>query len=421
MSTPTANIPSWATDANFASGPDVGYPTRLEPSEAVKGQGYVGKTKISAQTDNWRAGATSDWLRYLSPIQLRNWHAVLPAYRILEIEGSATSLQPYAAYSGFWWVGATNNQLESTGSVVVIPANTSTSGDLRGHSEIMADGAKRISSVAISESGVVVAAGDHNDGATTTVVWVGTTTGGTLTAVTIDNYVYVPIKVVWTGLYFLALPAHGDAITSGAEYWFSPDGTNWYEDSFNSIGITATLLHCVVGLPETVAMGFCDSSVVLVSSDSGDNWTVTDTGDTGTCTVGLCWTGAGWMAIGADNKLRQLVGSTWVEIGTISGLPEQGGSYYTSDRGYWGNMLASDGSRALVRPVEVDGAGLSVAWSLDLGTTWTTEPIAHTFSSGHRYMPRGVCYGGGEFLLLADGPNSDGDAYISQVWASLRL
>lgn len=65
MSKPSATV-SWSTDTNYATGPETGVSTRLEPSGGVKAQGFIPTEEVPARWLNWALGALGDWTAYLN-------------------------------------------------------------------------------------------------------------------------------------------------------------------------------------------------------------------------------------------------------------------------------------------------------------------------------------------------------------------
>jgi hypothetical protein len=64
MSKPTGTFPSHATDSLYATGPDAGTVTRVEPSAGELAEGAVRGTAPAAQKFNWLTGKICDWLAY---------------------------------------------------------------------------------------------------------------------------------------------------------------------------------------------------------------------------------------------------------------------------------------------------------------------------------------------------------------------
>lgn len=66
MAMPVDNF-EWASDANYASGPDVGTPTKVAPSAGEIDSGFVRGTAAVAQHMNWILGTQiKSWLTYLA-------------------------------------------------------------------------------------------------------------------------------------------------------------------------------------------------------------------------------------------------------------------------------------------------------------------------------------------------------------------
>lgn len=59
-------VVSWATDATYATGPEVGDPPRLEPSSGFKAQGFIATEEAAARHMNWALGQLGDWTAYVN-------------------------------------------------------------------------------------------------------------------------------------------------------------------------------------------------------------------------------------------------------------------------------------------------------------------------------------------------------------------
>lgn len=61
---------SWATDTNFASGPDSGLPTKEtpDPSAGVIAQGFLPGSPLAGPRLNWLANKLASWTEYLAAI-----------------------------------------------------------------------------------------------------------------------------------------------------------------------------------------------------------------------------------------------------------------------------------------------------------------------------------------------------------------
>lgn len=64
MAKPT-KVPTWATDANYSNGPEVGTPTKADPGAGVQAEGYIPKTRLPAQVINWWQNLVGQWTSWL--------------------------------------------------------------------------------------------------------------------------------------------------------------------------------------------------------------------------------------------------------------------------------------------------------------------------------------------------------------------
>ncbi len=67
-----ASVPSWATDANFSSGPESGSPTKVEPSSGAKAQGQVPGQPYRGPRMNWLFNLLCQWATYLNNLPTDN-------------------------------------------------------------------------------------------------------------------------------------------------------------------------------------------------------------------------------------------------------------------------------------------------------------------------------------------------------------
>lgn len=70
MTARPADLPEWASNTNYDSGPDAGTVTRVKPSAGELGNGFINGVANSpdAQAFNWIGGSLSDWVTYLAEL-----------------------------------------------------------------------------------------------------------------------------------------------------------------------------------------------------------------------------------------------------------------------------------------------------------------------------------------------------------------
>lgn len=73
-SRPIGNLPSFATDDLYTSGPDFGLATKLEPLTGEKAQGYQRDQRPPARKFNWILNKVSAWVSHLANLAVYNWH-----------------------------------------------------------------------------------------------------------------------------------------------------------------------------------------------------------------------------------------------------------------------------------------------------------------------------------------------------------
>ncbi len=64
MARPTT-LPDWATNANFATGPIIGQPTKVAPVSGMVQDGFVPADYLRAENVNFQIGNHADWINYL--------------------------------------------------------------------------------------------------------------------------------------------------------------------------------------------------------------------------------------------------------------------------------------------------------------------------------------------------------------------
>src|SRR5690606_7875264 len=64
MAKPT-KVPTWATDADYSNGPEVGTPTKADPGAGVQAEGYIPQTRLPAQVINWWQNLVGQWTSWL--------------------------------------------------------------------------------------------------------------------------------------------------------------------------------------------------------------------------------------------------------------------------------------------------------------------------------------------------------------------
>ncbi|HVJ27421.1 MAG TPA: hypothetical protein VM493_07745, partial [Vicinamibacterales bacterium] len=61
-----SDLPEWASGATYATGPDAGTATKIEPSAGEKADGNVRGTAPSPQKFNWWMNLVSEWVEYFA-------------------------------------------------------------------------------------------------------------------------------------------------------------------------------------------------------------------------------------------------------------------------------------------------------------------------------------------------------------------
>lgn len=416
MPSPNVRIPTWATDPAVVGGTEDGQPVRVEPSAPIKGQGYKADQPIAARYDNWRAGATGDWLTYLAPILLRNWELVLsegeiggitapilaPGMAVIERQvrllGSDNNSDGYAAH-------ITPQGPRSSGVLVRSVGNVSEFSQL----------------VSIATNGTAwIAGGRNNTTATDTRLVKGTeATWPAWDPEVLSATLGTAAKVIWTGSQFVAF--HPTLWQDGVKYYTSSDADTWTERTVNSSAAAKNFGWPVVNPSGQLALYFTNENTVLFSDDHGLTWLATyPAGSEGL--TGLCWTVRGWTAVSRTGNVYWYTGGAWVTLDGGLDYAFDSGQQTTSAGKYFGNQIASDGGRFCVVPAESPSRGLGVYWSIDCGETWTLDWLS---ASGHDTYPPsvrgGVSYQDSRFWLICEVVNAAGSGTAYNVFRSIRL
>jgi len=424
MSTPNARIPTWATDSVVASTYlDAGLPVRVEPSEGTKAQGFIGGQAVSAAEDNWRAGASCDWLNYLAPIQARSWRRDGHAIPWTGASDVRFNPAPASIGSGTWllpgWVSGSFKAAVSLNW----PAPQNAALEVSEASRLSVTGASlAFTSVGVAGSVICYGVSAAGSAATVVQVYLGTVTGATVTQKLLSTDFYAPTRVAASGSVIIVLNAAAAAWIDGGHYWVSTDsGTTFVQKTITGSPVAKTVGHIVANPSGAFVIAMWDDDVIVFVSDYGNSLTYTGTPGSAGFT-GLAWRGDGWIALTRSEKyLVRWTGSVWATIATLSVGPPNIGSVPVSGLVLEGNMLACDGGRLLCVPTEQSGVGLGMAWSIDSGETWHYDTLCQTYSTSHRAHPIAIAYGGGEFLLLVDVPNLDGSGTACEIWKTCRL
>lgn len=67
MAAKPSDVPQWATDANYTTGPVPGTPTKVTPNAAIRAEGDVPATPSFAQRWNWWKNLVGQWLDFINP------------------------------------------------------------------------------------------------------------------------------------------------------------------------------------------------------------------------------------------------------------------------------------------------------------------------------------------------------------------
>ena len=424
MTTPATTLPSWATAATYAAGPDTGLSVRLEPAGATKSTGHVADTRTAARTANWIEGALCDWVSALAPVAYCSWNR---DWDCLLVAGATYSMMNpgLGQYAGQWFLPVAGIAGVSLAGHVCWHPSTITAGAHQS-SAITVIGATSIPMTVACGGATFVTSVDPFT-ATDTIIYSNAVTTLAPTPHTLIGGTANPIKVQASGILFVAANAKNGGWGNGETYWTgSSDGATWTPRTVSSFpDYAATLSHIAVSATGELAMGFINSARVLFSSDAGVTWTLTLRGGAGNNTVGLAHTSTGWLALDANGSLWRYNGSAWVTAGTLTNILDTAGAAYVTDgtlRHWHGNVLASDDKLGVVA-LGYTFSTLVANVSLDGGLTWRAVVLARgrSGSSAVGWQPRGVCFGDGQFYAVGDGPDAADAAYAGALFSSLRI
>lgn len=433
MSTsPDVRLPTWATDTIVEAGhADAGYPTKVEPSEPTKAQGYIGGEASPANTDNWLQYAQCRWLQYLAPLQLQNFKREASGVIIGTEPVGQTRVSPFPChYRGVWVIpGSKKPGVNNAGFAMSWPGSF--------NYELAFEPA-RLSQNCYAELGVqyaVSAAADgdncivgvvQNTGATNTKV-LRSYQGGAPSAVTVSASVTSCTKVFGSAGVFLLLPMLATGWVNGAKYYTSEDGgASWTEQTVSDAPTGISVLVAATG-PAGFALCWSDSDVIGFTAN-GSSIVYVAMGN-GRRPVGITLVGSVAYVLCASGELARVtqggsvsIVSTVDENVSYSDLPG-------SSKTYFGSLLASDGVRAMVALGHDHKVGPCYYSSLDAGETWVKTRLTSALPMRGSDMTDGggqplcVTYAEGEFLLLTySWPLGDGlDCNKIEIWRSLKV
>lgn len=283
-----ADLPKWATDANFTNGPDVGTPTKVEPTLGVKEEGFVGGSSLPSQRLNYLVNQLSAWTRVLAGGVLSNLRLVQTLAGRDEIKNLAYSPtnDPEAGDMPLIMVSINHNYHSPNGgarsSWVSWPTNPFASFKIARWVKDRFIGVSSGASGVVqgSTDGVVwavltmpfaAARYDLADDGTIIVIASGTTTNGFATSTdgttwtARDSGESSPLKcVVYDGTYFVA----GGA--SGVRY--STDGITWTAGTHPS-GVIDLDVAASDGAGTVLMAEDGGSTDYFLTTDHGQTWT----------------------------------------------------------------------------------------------------------------------------------------------------
>jgi hypothetical protein len=393
-------ILKWATNNNFAAGPDVGSATKVPPTSGQEADGYYRNNKPAAQIWNYNRWGALEKINQFEIAAVKNWTEA--SNKILTASGPPApdkagffdtyqNIHTVVEFSG----GANHAEVRSSNGgryltllATAIPnaASNESDGFATGTDTrvlcygLVADYIYYSTALGawtlwtgLGATGKLFAKGDFYNGRycflDTLVDIFSTTSTGTVPAV---------VDTQLTGTYCSL--KHSKHV-AGTLYPNDPGNLTWMavtstQSSVSSDGVTW-------GTPAAHGLTGIDSECWMDYSAHGSRWIIATKGITG---------GLGTIAISDDN------GATWT---AYNRLP-----YYRITAGITGVKIASDGFGTwVVAAADVGSNEVDTVYSVDNGETW--EPM-HLPYDGKQNARVALWYGDGQFnLAIEDNTPSD--------------
>jgi hypothetical protein len=328
-----------------------------------------------------------------------------------------------AVATGAGWLIPASNQGDDDGAALLMSPCPKVGSAESAAGLLEFAGAKAAVSVAHNPGdGNIVIGVIANTGADETAVWEMGETGGGIGKTTLSGDDGGAAKVVFdsTSGRFLAFNHRADGWQTGKLYWIKEGGT-WTSRTISG-SATGRDIHQVFAANGLIFVTYADSNAIRVSSDGGETWVLQSTAGGTAGVTGICATDTTYLCIDNTGQVYRQLGDLWVAVGDPLPNTQTGETDNVAVSGYtyYGNHMASDGGRFVVIPWAQADRGHGVYWSSDRGVTWHTETIEAANNSSNLVV-RGVCYGNGEFLVVAKTPNASDSASVYSVFRSLRL
>lgn len=357
-----AIIPTFATDVTLSAGPQVGLAPRLDPGTGLRAQGYYQDRRIPARHLGWLLGVIGDWLKYLAPVQIKNWKLEgVDFLATTTTDAQVVWVPEGTGVAGQWFVF----------SYTSVPAMVST----RFPALVVASGGGPalntwLNSAANADGSVLVAmgfnsVGAHQDSAASTdhgATW-------TLASTILGTYGALAYEAV-SGRFIGTGNAVGSVFTA-------TNGLVWTNRGAVA-GATGQWKKFVAG--GGVVVGITDTNQISFSSDGGISWTASVAAPV-TGAIDLAYTSQyGWVIVGTT----QIATSTNLTVWTTS-------SPFGSGKAV---SIASDGvSRFAIAHRDTTVApGPGIYFSDDGALTW--EPVRFSANAETKYLPHAIRYNG---------------------------
>jgi hypothetical protein len=361
-------LPSFATDATLTGGPQIGSVARLRPSNALLAQGFYQGRRLPGRMIAWLFGTIGDWLKYLAPVQIKNWKLEGQDFLGATTNHASVIWLPELSQTpvtGQWFIF--NSTPSPATGLVRYPAFVPTIVDsLSGPTlDTWKQCAANTSGSILVAVGTLAGAGKTYASGNRGTTW----TGGGAVNLTSAEITYSPVS----SLFIAGGATDGQIVTS-------PDGITWTSRGIPT-GVNAQYFFIKEAGGVVLA---CDANGHLThSNDGGLTWSVATASPIANTFDAAYTSQFGWCLLGASQVAFSVNLIAWTASTPLSGNV--------------GNSIASDGVSRYA--LAVSGSQSGVVFTDDGGTTWELVRFS-TEVSPPSFLPSAIRYNGFQWAVL---------------------